>query len=151
MPAVRRSVLAFAVPLLAATLVAACSSDDGSSSPSRATEEPTTEVSVEPDRTLQVTATDFAYEGLDLSGLASGDVVRIEMVNEGEQAHELEILDPDGEALGEVEATDPGATGTATITLGAAGEHSYQCILTDPATGDEHVMLGMGGTFTVAE
>ncbi len=44
---------------------------------------------------------------------------------------------------------DPGAEGGATITFDEPGEYTYQCILVDPATEEEHSALGMTGTFRV--
>lgn len=103
-----------------------------------------------PDRELAVEAVDFTYPGLDLEGITAGETIRFEMVNDGTQQHEFEVLDPNGEAVGEVAAMDPGATGGATITFDEPGTYTYQCILVDPATDQEHTKLGMTGTFDVA-
>jgi plastocyanin len=73
------------------------------------------------------------------------------MNNAGEQAHEFEVLDPDGEPIGEVAATNPGESGGATMTFTAPGVYTYQCILVDPDTGKPHTELGMIGTFDVAD
>lgn len=101
------------------------------------------------DRTLTFTATDFSYSGLDLTGVKRGETIRFEMTNEGKQPHEFEVLDPTGEAVGEVEAVDAGKSGAATVTFTEPGTYTYQCILTDPGSGMEHTMMGMKGTFTV--
>lgn len=103
-----------------------------------------------PDRELSLEAVDFTYPGLDLGGITAGETIRFEMTNTGTQQHEFEVLDPDGEAVGEVAAMDPGATGGATITFDEPGEYTYQCILVDPATDQQHDSLGMTGTFEVA-
>lgn len=105
----------------------------------------------EADRTVTFEASDFTYADLDLTGISTGDTIRFEMTNEGDQAHEFEVLDPAGEAVGEVAAVDPGDTGGATITFEEPGSYTYQCILTDPETGKRHTMLGMEGTFEVAD
>jgi plastocyanin len=121
--------------------VGACGDDNGSegdATPDR------------PTRTIVFDAVDFDYEDLDLDGIAVGDTIRFEMTNSGGQHHEFEVLDGDGNALGEVEAIDPGQTGAANITFDEAGTHTYQCILVDEATGDRHTMLGMEGEFEVA-
>lgn len=104
----------------------------------------------EPDREVAFDAIDFGYENLDLDGIADGDTIRFVMDNAGEQAHEFEVLDPDGEPIGEVAATNPGESGGATITFTAPGVYTYQCILVDPATNQPHTELGMIGTFDVA-
>jgi plastocyanin len=104
----------------------------------------------EPDREIAFAAIDFGYEKLDVDGIADGDTIRFVMDNTGEQAHEFEVLDPDGEPIGEVAATNPGESGGATMTFTAPGVYTYQCILVDPATNKPHTELGMFGTFDVA-
>jgi uncharacterized cupredoxin-like copper-binding protein len=103
-----------------------------------------------PDREIAFDAVDFDYENLDLTGIATGDVIRFQMANTGAQPHEFEVLDPDGEAIGEVEAIAAGESGGATVTFDAAGTYTFQCILVDDASGEPHTMLGMTGTFEVA-
>ncbi|HUV18780.1 MAG TPA: cupredoxin domain-containing protein [Ilumatobacteraceae bacterium] len=105
----------------------------------------------EPDREVAFDAVDFGYENLDLTGIADGDTIRFVMDNAGEQAHEFEVLDPDGEPIGEVAATNPGESGGATMTFTAPGVYTYQCILVDPDSAKPHTELGMIGTFDVAE
>lgn len=104
-----------------------------------------------PDRDITFEAVDFTYEDLDLSGITAGTTIRFVMTNDGTQPHEFEVLDPDGEAVGEVAAVDPGETGGATITFETAGTYTFQCILIDPATNKRHSMLGMSGTFDVSD
>ena len=103
-----------------------------------------------PERTVTFDAVDFTYEDLDLSSIKSGQTIRFEMTNSGTEPHEFEVLDSTGEPIGEVGATEPGDTGGATMTFGAPGKYTYQCILIDPKTGKKHPMLGMTGTFPVA-
>ncbi|HRA33485.1 MAG TPA: cupredoxin domain-containing protein [Acidimicrobiales bacterium] len=102
-------------------------------------------------RTITFEATDFAYTDLDLSGITQGETIRFEMTNRGDQAHEFEVLGPNGTALGEIAAMNPGDTGGATITFERAGSYTFQCILVDPKTEKPHTMLGMTGTFEVDE
>ncbi len=104
----------------------------------------------EADREIAFRAIDFTYENLDLTGITTGDTIRLAMNNVGEQAHEFEVLDPAGEPIGEVAATDPGESGGATMTFTSPSVFTYQCILVDPATGQPHTELGMIGTFEVA-
>jgi plastocyanin len=103
------------------------------------------------EREIAFDAVDFDYENLDTSGIESGDAIRFVMTNEGGQAHEFEVLDPDDEPIGEVAGTNPGDTGSATMTFAAPGVYTYQCILVDPGTGEPHSELGMIGTFEVAD
>ena len=105
----------------------------------------------EPDREITFDAIDFDYENLDLSGITDGDTIRFAMNNDGDQPHEFEVIDPDGEPVGEVAAMNPGDSGGATMTFTAPGVFTYQCILVDPETGQPHTELGMIGTFDVAE
>ncbi len=102
------------------------------------------------DRTISFSAVDFTYDDLDLTGISVGDTIRFEMVNNGSQPHEFEVLEPGGEAIGEVEAIEATQTGAATVTFETAGTYEFQCILIDPVSGKEHTMLGMSGTFEVA-
>jgi len=122
---------------------------DGFESPFTVTGEGGT-AQAEPDREIGFRAVDFEYEDLDVSGIADGDTIRFAMDNVGEQPHEFEVLDPDGEPIGEVAATNPGESGGATMTFTAPGVYTYQCILVDPDTGEPHTELGMIGTFEVA-
>jgi plastocyanin len=103
----------------------------------------------EADRTITFDSVDFSYEDLDLTGIAPGDTIRFEMTNTGSQPHEFEVLDPEGEAIGEVAAVDVGESGGATITFDTEETYDFQCILEDPETGELHTMLGMSGTFEV--
>lgn len=103
----------------------------------------------EPDREIAFDAIDFVYENLDTSDLADGDTIRFVMDNTGAQPHEFEVLDPDGEPIGEVAATNPGESGGATMTFASPGIYPYQCILVDPDSGKPHTELGMIGTFDV--
>jgi plastocyanin len=123
---------------------------DGFESPFTVTGEGGT-AQAEPDREVAFDAIDFEYEDLDLSSIADGDTIRFVMKNAGEQPHEFEVLDPEGEPIGEVAATNPGESGGATMTFTAPGVYTYQCILVDPETSRPHTELGMTGTFDVAE
>lgn len=69
-------------------------------------------------------------------------------VNDGTEDHELEILDPSGEAVGEIEAMPPGEEGEFAAEL-AAGEYTFQCIL-ETADGQPHTELGMLADFVVS-
>jgi plastocyanin len=138
------------VAVTASLAVTACSSeptesDDSSESTDGATSQ------AEPDREIAFDAVDFQYENLDLGSIADGDTIRFVMQNGGEQRHEFEVIDPNGEPIGEVEATDAGESGNATMTFTAPGVYTYQCILVDPETDQPHTELGMTGTFDVAE
>lgn len=103
----------------------------------------------EASRSITFESVDFTYEALDLSTITAGETIRFEMKNKGAQPHEFEVLNADGEALGEVASTASGESGGATITFAEPGTYTYQCILVDPETGKLHTELGMAGTFLV--
>ncbi len=108
-------------------------------------------VQAAPDRTITFDAVDFHYDQLDLSGISTGDTIRFEMTNSGDQPHEFEVLNPSNEPIGEVAAVAAGGSGGATVTFDEAGTYRYQCILVDPASEKAHTDLGMVGTFEVSE
>lgn len=101
------------------------------------------------DRTVSFEATDFSYQDLDVSDIKAGDTVRFEMLNEGSQPHEFEVLNSAGDPIGEIAGVESEQRGGATITFDSAGRYTYQCILKDTASGKDHTTLGMKGTFTV--
>jgi plastocyanin len=104
----------------------------------------------EPDRTIAFESLEFRYPDLDVGDVVAGETIRFEMTNVGSQPHEFEVLDPDGNPIGEVASTDPKASRGATMTFESPGVYSFQCILVDENTGKEHSELGMKGTFEVA-
>ena len=68
--------------------------------------------------------------------------------NLGSEHHELEVLDKDGEALGEIEAFDPKATAAPLALELDKGTYTLQCIL-ETKDGKTHKSLGMVQTLTV--
>lgn len=70
-----------------------------------------------------------------------------EAVNRGTEDHELEILDADGAALGEIEAMPPGQEGAFAVEL-EAGTYTLQCIL-ENENGKQHADLGMRSELVV--
>ncbi len=141
------------VDLVAGDYVVRCKpgqTGDGFESPFTVTGEGGT-AQAEADREIGFDAVDFEYENLELTAVADGDTIRFVMENAGDQPHEFEVLDPDGEPIGEVAATNPGDSGGATMTFTSPGVYTYQCILVDPDTGKPHTELGMLGTFEVAD
>jgi uncharacterized cupredoxin-like copper-binding protein len=98
----------------------------------------------EPTKTVTIEAMDYSYGGLEGMTFTKGETVEFRLHNEApEEKHELEIFGPDGDALGEVGPTKPGATGHVVITLSEAGTYRLNCGI------DDHSDKGMKGTFTV--
>jgi uncharacterized cupredoxin-like copper-binding protein len=97
-----------------------------------------------PDRTADVTAIDYAYQGLDGLTFTKGETVEFAMKNAAPaEQHEMEVFGPDGTAIGEVGPTKPGTTGTVVLTLADGGTYTVKCGI------DDHAAKGMKGSFTV--
>ena len=97
-----------------------------------------------PTKTVTIEAMDYSYGGLEGMTFTKGETVEFRLHNEAPQEkHELEIFGPDGDALGEVGPTKPGATGHVVVTLADAGSYRVNCGI------DDHAAMGMKGTFTV--
>jgi uncharacterized cupredoxin-like copper-binding protein len=97
-----------------------------------------------PDRTADVTAIDYAYQGLEGLTFTTGETVEFALTNAAPaEEHEMEVLGPDGQTIGEVGPTKPGATGTVVLTLGERGTYRVRCGI------DDHAKKGMSGTFSV--
>ena len=90
------------------------------------------------DAVLEFSLVDYSFEGPEGS---DGGKIFFKAVNNGTEDHELEVLDVNGEALGEVEAMPPGEEGSAAIEL-EPGTYTLQCIL-ETADGKVHRDLGM--------
>jgi len=98
-------------------------------------------------REVRLVATDYTVTGVP-TDVTSGETIRFELRNNGTEAHEFEVLGPDGDPVGEVPGTEPGRTGSATITFARTGAYTWQCLLKNPA-GMTHKSLGMTGTITI--
>lgn len=97
-----------------------------------------------PTRTFTIEAMDYSYGGLEAMSFTQGETVEFRLHNEAPaEKHELEIFRPDGDALGEVGPTKPGATGHVVVTLTDVGRYRVNCGIED------HADKGMKGTFTV--
>lgn len=95
--------------------------------------------------TLEYTLVDYKFEG---PTEAVGPKVLFTAENTGTQTHELEILDSEGEALGEIEEFAPGADADPLAVELAPGTYTLQCILENDK-GEVHKDLGMVATLTV--
>jgi plastocyanin len=96
------------------------------------------------DRTVTFQAFDHGYTGLDGLTVTQGDTIEFAMTNTAtDTQHEFEVLGADGNPLGEIGPTDPGATGTVVLTFDKAGSYTFVCGITD------HEAMGMKGEFTV--
>lgn len=88
---------------------------------------------------------DYAFEGPDT---VQGPNVWFTARNTGTENHELEILDPSGEALGEIAEFAPNVDAEPLAVVLEPGSYTLQCIL-ETADGRVHKDLGMVKTLTV--
>lgn len=88
---------------------------------------------------------DYAFEG---PREAKGPKVFFEAENAGSEDHELEVLDPDGEAVGEIEAFPPGGESEPLAVELEPGTYTLQGIL-ETKEGKRHRDLGMVAELTV--
>jgi hypothetical protein len=117
-----------------------------------------------PSATVDLKLADFAYVGPDHWPAGAG-MVRVE--NIGKQDHQLRLIQlPAGTTVQDwMNAEDPGEVGTpvigvARIGSGAVaylpvdlspGSYVAYCLITDPASGEEHVLMGMLRAIQVGE
>lgn len=123
---------------LAALVVAGCGGDEGGGGePAPAPESG----GGEPVATLDVVETDFEIDPEEAQVDQSG-VIEINLSNEGQAPHSLEIEAPDQEFVSDT--IDPGQSTTLTADL-PEGEHVWYCPVGD------HRSLGMEGSITVGQ
>lgn len=91
------------------------------------------------DTAVDVKLRDYSFEGLPAT--VKGPKVFFAATNVGTEQHELEVLDPAGEAVDEIEAFSPGGSSSLGIKL-VPGTYTVQCIL-KTAQGKGHEELGM--------
>ena len=97
------------------------------------------------DREVQIAASDYEFGGLDGFTAKGGEKIEFKLQNTSEtEQHEFEVFGPDGQALGEVGPTDPGAEGEVVLEFSAPGTYRYECGIAD------HADRGMTGTFDVS-
>ena len=94
-------------------------------------------------RDVELTAVDYSFD-LNDPGIKAGETILFEMKNAGHQPHDFEVFTPDNKVLGQIDQTDPGKTGKATLTFDKPGRYRYICDVAD------HQSRGMKGSFTVA-
>jgi uncharacterized cupredoxin-like copper-binding protein len=95
------------------------------------------------DREVEVQATEYSFTLPSDFAVEKGEAISFKLQNEGHEAHEFEVLGPDGKALGEVGPTKPGKSGEVVLDFDETGSYTYVCGLED------HEQRGMKGTFVV--
>ena len=99
---------------------------------------------VTPTPASTVGLSNFAF---DVPGDFDGEGT-VEVVNEGDQAHELTIVTADQTSAGGLTTIAPGATGYVDLAL-PPGDYRFVCFVTDPDSGQIHLQLGMDQAVTV--
>ena len=143
---------------VAATITAGC----GGGEQAQTAESPSPSPSPAAAQMVEVTAVDFAFEGIP-DTLEPGETTFV-LTNEGKVSHEITIgLLPAGwtieevalgssqsgtEIVGVIPPMDPGASGEVTIDL-EPGRYGYICHEIVGTNGEEHYRHGMIGEFTV--
>lgn len=95
------------------------------------------------DRELEFVGTEYTFDAPTLD-IKKGETIELKLENAGKLDHELEIIGPDGKAIGEVGPTKPGKTGEVILSFDEAGDYTYVCGI------DDHEDRGMKGAFEVS-
>lgn len=114
------------------------SSTAGGTTSSTAGEEALAFGEADADAVLDYDLLDYAFDG---PREVQGSRIFFKATNIGTEDHELEVLDPDDEPVGEIEAMPPEAEGSVALVL-EPGTYTLQCIL-ETADGESHKDLGM--------
>jgi uncharacterized cupredoxin-like copper-binding protein len=96
------------------------------------------------DREVEVTATDFAFKGLEGFTAKTGEKIEFKLENDGKASHNLTFFDASGAEIGEVETVAAGKDGEAVVDFDKAGTYTYRCTI------GNHAEQGMEGTVTVS-
>jgi uncharacterized cupredoxin-like copper-binding protein len=95
------------------------------------------------DRTVPLSAHDFAYQGLEAFVGVAGEKVEFEMMNIGPSRHEFVVIDPDGTVIGGIAPIAASETATKKLSLKKAGTYTFACFV------DDHLSRDMKGSFQV--
>ncbi len=99
----------------------------------------------EADSVVRVTAVDYQFELEETA--AEGPKVFFEVHNAGDEDHEFEVLDENGDAVDEIEAFGPSQTRQLALEL-EPGRYTLQCLV-ETEDGQVHADLGMTDTFPI--
>lgn len=96
------------------------------------------------DRTIAVGAADYTFTLPAGTTIKRGETIAFTLTNSGTIQHEMEVFEPNGEALGEIGPTDAGKTGAVTLTFDETGTYRLVCGI------EGHEAQGMVATLEVA-
>ena len=122
--------LAATIALAAAALSGCGSEDDAGSSEAK---------------TVEITATEYAFAGDPSTTIVAGDTIRFRMTNAGELRHEMQVLDGSGRLIDRTPEVDPGGVGEVVVTFDEPGVYQVICDV------DDHLSRGQQASFTVAD
>ncbi len=104
----------------------------------------------EADRSVLVTGSEYKFNVPDGLDVKAGESIRFVFRNEGQVDHEMELVDPNRQPIGEVASLRPKTEGEVTVTFETEGIYVMRCILkTDKVT--PHDALGMSTQVVVTK
>ena len=95
------------------------------------------------DRTVPLSAHDFAYQGLGAFAGVTGEKVEFKMTNTGPSRHEFVVIDPDGTVIGGIAPIAANERATKKLSHKKPGTYTFACFVAD------HLWRDMKGTFRV--
>jgi plastocyanin len=95
-----------------------------------------------PVRTIEVTATEYAFSG-NPGTITAGDTVEFALVNAGRLDHSLEVLSAQGRSLGRTPPIGPEESTAVTVTFDEAGTYRLICDV------DDHLSRGQVASIVV--
>ena len=98
-----------------------------------------------PARTISIRASEFRFEGDGGISITAGESITFDVRNTGELIHELQVLDADGQRLGQTGEIPPGAKREVTVRFESPGVYQVICDI------DDHLSLGQRAQFEVTD
>ena len=98
-----------------------------------------------PTKTIEIVATEYQFAGDSGDRILAGEVVLLRMRNEGEENHELQVLDGNGRLIDRTVEVVPGSSGEVTIAFEEPGVYQFICDV------DDHLTRGQKLSFEVPD
>jgi len=97
-----------------------------------------------PPRIVDITAKEYSFSG-DPGTIVAGETITFVVSNNGEENHEMQVLDGDGRRIDQTGEISPGGTDEVTVTFEEAGPYRLICDI------DDHLSRGQTAGLTVVE